>query len=145
MANKKTKTRVRLVIFILGSFIAFHGCAGVGLTLFGVGAGISTSTSVAYTLDGIAYKTFTAPLPKVESATRTALDRMGIKIEATAKIDEGKAIKAVTNDREIEIELEMISAKTTRIRSVAKQGIFFKDRATATEIIIQTEKALGIS
>jgi hypothetical protein len=115
------------------------------LTLFGVGAGISTSTSVAYTLDGIAYKTFTAPLPKVESATRTALDRMGIKIEATAKIDQGKAIKAVTNDREIEIELEMISAKTTRIRSVAKQGIFFKDRATATEIIIQTEKALGIS
>jgi hypothetical protein len=83
---------------------------------------------VAYTLDGIAYKTFTAPLPKVESATRTALDRMGIKVEATSKIDQGKAIKAVTNDREIEIELEMVSLKTTRIRSVAKQGFFFKDR-----------------
>ena len=134
-----------MVIFILGSFIAFHGCASVGLTLFGVGAGVSTGTSVAYTLDGIAYKTFTAPLPKVESATRTALDRMGIRIEATSKIDQGKAFKAVTNDREIEIELEMVSAKTTRIRSVAKQGFFFRDRATATEIIIQTEKALGLS
>jgi hypothetical protein len=114
------------------------------MTLFGVGAGVATGTSVAYTLDGIAYRTFTASLPQVESATRTALDHMGIKVETTSKIDQGKAIKAVSNDREIEIELEMVSAKTTRIRTVAKQGIFFKDRATATEIIIQTEKVLGL-
>jgi hypothetical protein len=69
---------------------------------------------------------------------------MGIKIQATSKTEQGKAIKAMTNDREIEIELEMISAKTTRIRTVAKQGIFFKDRATATEIIMQTERVLGV-
>ena len=142
MANRHTRTL--FVVFIFGSFLAIHGCAAVGMTLFGVGAGVTTGTSVAYTLDGIAYKTFTAPLPQVESATRTALDRMGIKVEATAKMDQGKAIKAVSNDRDIEIELEIVSSKTTRIRTVAKQGIFFKDRATATEIIIQTEKALGL-
>ena len=141
MAN--TKPRLPFVI-IIGSLIFLHGCAAVGLTLFGVGAGVATGTSVAYTLDGIAYRTFTAPLPQVESATRTALDRMGIKVEATATIDQGKAIKAVSNDRDIEIELEMVSPRTTRIRTVAKQGMFFKDRATATEIIIQTERALGI-
>jgi hypothetical protein len=39
----------------------------------------------------------------------------------------------------------MVTAKTTRIRTVAKQGFFFKDRATATEIILQTEKVLGVS
>jgi len=121
-----------------------QGCAGVGLTLFGVGAGVTTGTSVSYTLDGIAYRTFTAPLPQVETATRTALDRMGIAIAATAPIEQGKAIKAVTSDREIEIELERVSPRTTRIRTVAKQGLFFKDRATATEIIIQTERALGV-
>jgi hypothetical protein len=38
----------------------------------------------------------------------------------------------------------MVSLKTTRIRTVAKQGIFFKDRATATEIIMQTERVLGV-
>jgi hypothetical protein len=69
---------------------------------------------------------------------------MGIKIQATSKTEQGKAIKAMSNDREIEIELEMVSAKTTRIRTVAKQGIFFKDRATATEIIMQTERVLGV-
>jgi len=140
MANNKS----RLNLLIVVSFLLLHGCAGVGLTLFGVGAGVTSGTSVAYTLDGIAYRTFTASLPQVESATRTALNRMGIKVEATSSIEQGKAIKAVSNDRDIEIELEMISPKTTRIRTVAKQGVFFKDRATATEIIIQTEKALGI-
>ena len=69
---------------------------------------------------------------------------MGIKIQATSKTEQGKTIKAMSNDREIEIELEMVSAKTTRIRTVAKQGIFFKDRATATEIIMQTERVLGV-
>jgi Protein of unknown function (DUF3568) len=132
-------------IFTAILLLLMQGCAaGLGLTLFGVGAGVATGTSVAYTLDGIAYRTFTAPLPQVETATRTALDRMGIKVEATSKIEQGKAIKAVTLDREIEIELEMISSRTTRIRTVAKQGLFFKDRATATEIIIQTEKALNV-
>lgn len=125
--------------------LLLNGCAAVGLTLFGVGAGVATGTSVSYTLDGIAYRTFTAPLPQVENATRAALERMGIKIEATAQTDQGKAIMASGNDREIEIELERVSLKTTRIRTVAKQGIFFKDRATATEIIIQTEKVLGQS
>ena len=69
---------------------------------------------------------------------------MGIKIEATSKTEQSKTIKGVSNDRQIEIELEMVSPKTTRIRTVARQGIFFKDRATATEIIMQTERVLGV-
>ena len=32
---------------------------------------------------------------------------MGIKVEATAKTEQGKAIKAIGNEREIEVELEM--------------------------------------
>jgi len=146
MANwHMVKHKTQLAVVIVLSTLLLGGCAGVGLTLFGVGAGVTSGTSVAYTLDGIAYRTFTAPLPQVESATRTALDRMGIKVDSTAKTDQGKAIRATSNDREIEIELEMVSSKTTRIRTVAKQGIFFKDRATAGEIILQTEKVLGLS
>ena len=141
MANQK----FQLPLVFLGLALVLHGCAAVGMTLFGVGAGVTAGTSVSYTLDGIAYRTFTLPLPQVESATRTALDRMGIKVDSTAKTEQGKAIKATSNDREIEIELEMVSSKTTRIRTVAKQGIFFKDRATAGEIIFQTEKVLGLS
>ena len=91
-------------------------------------------------------ETRSAPvISMVESATRTALNRMGIKIGATAKTEQGKAIAATGNDREIEVEFEVISSNATRIRTVAKQGFFLKDRATATEIILQTEKVLGVS
>ncbi len=124
--------------------VSLNGCAApIALTLFGVGAGVTSGTAVSYTMDGIAYRTFTAPLPQVERATLTALNDMGMKIESTDKTDEGKAIKASGTDRQIEIELEAITPKTTRIRTVAKEGIFFKDRATATEIIMQTEKILN--
>ena len=115
----------------------------MALTLFGVGAGVTTGTAVSYTMDGIAYRTFTASLPQVERATLMALNDMGIKVERTDKTEEGKAIKAAAIERQIEIELQAISSKTTRIRTVAKDGIFFKDRATATEIILQTERILG--
>jgi len=141
---KSQKTRLNL-FFIVCLLPLLNGCAAIGLTLFGVGAGVATGTSVSYTLDGIAYRTFTVPLPQVEHATRTALNQMGIKVGATAKTDQGKAISATTNDRQIEIEFEAVSSKTTRMRTVAKQGIFFKDRATAGEIIMQTEKVLGLS
>src|SRR5574341_499468 len=139
----KHTNQIAVVVIFLAFFL--NGCAAVGLTLFGVAAGTATGTSVAYTLDGVAYRTFTAPLPQVENATRKALNRMGINVDSTANTDQGRAIRATSNDREIEIELEMVSAKTTRIRTVAKQGIFFKHRATAGEIIFQTEKVLGLS
>jgi hypothetical protein len=140
MELKRSSIRVAI---LLGILPVLNGCAAIALTLFGAGAGVATGTSVGYTLDEFAYRTFTAPLSQVESATRTALNRMGIKIEATAKTEQGKAIAATGNDREIEVEFEIISSNATRMRTVATQGIFFKDRATATEIILQTEKVLG--
>ena len=141
---KHKRSSIRLFV-LLGLLPLLNGCAAIALTMLGVGAGVATGTSLGYTLDGYAYRTFTAPLPQVESATRTALNRMGIKIGATAKTEQGKAIAATGNEREIEVELEVVSSNATRIRTVAKQGFFIKDRATATEIILQTEKVLGVS
>lgn len=132
--------------FLLSGLILFclNGCAApVALTLFGVGAGVTTGTAVSYTMDGIAYRTFTASLSQVEQATLLALDEMGMEFNSAEKTEEGKAIKAKGLDRQIEIELQAISSKTTRIRTVVKDGVFFKDRATATEIILQTERILG--
>ena len=132
--------------FFLPIFLAsvlLTGCAGVALTLLGVGAGVAAGTAVSYTLDGIAYRTFTAPLPQVERAALAALDRMGMEVENKEKTKKGITIMAKGNEREIEVQLERISAKGTQIRTVVSQGGFFKDRATATEIIIQTEKILA--
>jgi len=127
-----------------GIFLVYlNSCAPLALTLFGVGAGVTTGTAVSYTMDGIAYRTLSAPLPEVETAALAALKHMGIRIDKTEKTEEGKAIKATGFDREIEVELQVVGTRTTRIRSVAKDGVFFKDRATATEIILQTERILN--
>ena len=128
---------IRLPLFIFVA-VALSGCDPVTLTVFGVG----TATGVQHTLTGIAYRTFSAPLPKVRSAVNTALGRMEIQVGSTEKIENGERLKARASDRDIEIELEAISPKTTRMRATARSGVFM-DAATATEIIIQTEKALG--
>ena len=114
------------------------GCEPITLTAMGVGA----AAGVQHTLTGIAYRTFSVPLPKVRSAVTTAFDRMGIKLGGKERIENGERLTARASDREIEVELEAITPKTTRMRSTAKSGIF-RDAATATEIILQTERVLG--
>ena len=115
------------------------GCESIALTAFGVGA----STGVQHTLGGVTYRTFTAPAPKVKAAALSALSRMGIKVDTTEKVEGGELIKASTAERQIELEVERISSNTTRLRAVAKNGSWLYDGATATEIILQTEKLLG--
>lgn len=113
------------------------GCAPVALTAFGVG----TATGVQHTLNGIAYRTFTATLPQVRSATTAGLNRMGIRGASRGKTKEGEVIKATASEREIEIELDAITPNTTRMRVAVRNGLFM-DSATSTEIILQTERAL---
>ncbi|HET9700587.1 MAG TPA: DUF3568 family protein [Burkholderiales bacterium] len=118
--------------------VVLAGCEPLALTAMGIGA----STGVSHALGGITYRTFTVPLPKVKSATMTALGRMGIKVDGASKIENGALIKARATDRDIEIELEALSPSTTRMRTVAKKGLLY-DSATSTEIILQTERILG--
>lgn len=136
--NPRAIARRVLLFLILTGPLA--GCDPITLTALGVGS----AAGVQHTLGGIAYKTFSEPLPKVRTAVRNALNHMDIKIGGTEKIENGERIKARAADREIEIELEALSSRTTRMRSTARSGIFM-DAATATEIILQTEKAMGAS
>ena len=116
------------------------GCAAgpVGITLFGIG----TATGVSYTLSGYAYKTFTASIKKVNAATETALERMGIQIESREVSSDKIIIKGKAVERQVEVSLEALTPKATRIRTVVMENSVLKDRATATEIILQTEQVL---
>lgn len=125
---------------LISALVALAGCEPVSLTMFGVG----TATGVQHTLGGITYKTFTLPLPKVRAAALAALKRMDIKVASQEKTPTGELIKAQASERSIEVELESISENTTRMRSIVRKGALM-DAATATEIILQTEKILGNS
>lgn len=136
------KRRLTVFLLLLLAAPAGSGCAAIGLTLFGVGAGVTAGTGVSYTLDSVAYKTFTVPEEGLRAATLKTLKRMAIEVKENQATDSGRKIVAQAGDREIDIELDRLTAKTSRMRVNAKQGWFFKDRATAAEIIIQTERTL---
>ena len=135
---RQSKKFLAVIIFPL-FFIS--GCDPVSVTLMGVGA----AASVSYKMDGTAYRTFTAPMPKVRQATLLALTRMGIKFKSIEKTDTGEVLKAATADRNIDIELEAVTPNITRVSSVARRGLMLVDRATASEIIAQTANALSKS
>jgi Protein of unknown function (DUF3568) len=125
-----------VVVFLL---VGVAGCQSVALSLVGAGAG----TALRYGWDGVAYRTFTAPAPAVKEASLEALEHMGIVLEATGTYEGGELIFARSENRTIEIELEPISARATRVRIAAKNGGLFYDTATAAEIVAQTERRLG--
>src|SRR5215213_8941090 len=131
-------TRILQIVSIGGLIWSLEGCT-VALTAIGVGAG----TAINHTLSGIGYKTFTAPMPKVKTASVGALNRMGLTHTGSEKHDGNEVVKAAGKDRNIEILLEPISSKSTRMRVIARNGGLFYDSATANEIITQTERILG--
>lgn len=114
------------------------GCEAMAVTAFGVG----TSAGVSHTLNGYAYRTFTAPEARIKVATLAALQRMNIKVASSRKTKGGEVIQAKAENRDIEVELEALTSNTTRMRAVVRDG-FLNDSATALEIIAQTERTLG--
>jgi hypothetical protein len=127
---------------ILLPCLALAACQPVALALLGAGA---TST-VRYNLDGIASRTFTASAQTVKTASLAALERMGIKLDTASTTDTSELIYARAARRDIEIEVEPISARATRLRVTARDDTsIFYDTATALEIVQQTEKLLAAS
>lgn len=132
-----------ITIFILG--LTMQGCAagGVGLMLAATGTGLAAGAGVDHTLSGITYKTFSVSQNELRFATLKSLYRMDMKVVKDSPTAEFHAIVAEALDRRIEIELEPVSRRATRMRVVANKGdVFFKDAATATEIIVQTAHIL---
>jgi hypothetical protein len=125
--------------------LLLQGCAAaaIGVTLATAGAGAGMTAGVEHTLNGIVYKTFASPANEVRFATLKTLDRMGMPLTDDQKTDTGWKMTASAKDRSVDVELESLTDMTTRIRVVANEGIiFFKDSATATEIILQTAQTL---
>jgi hypothetical protein len=114
--------------------------------LAAVPAAVSSSAAgVNYTSTNNAYKTISSPVADVEAALNKALKKMDIK-ETKRKAGEGKvSVTVVTTNLDIYIDLEKVTPTVTSMEVNAKKGIFFKDKATAAEIIVQTEKNLEVN
>ena len=131
-----------LLAFTFVAALALQGCAAVGITALGVVAGTGAGSGVGHALDSITYKTFSVPLPSLSRATVMTLDRLDMPVMETADTDRGQTLTAQAGDRTVEIELDRLTTTATRMRVVVKKNWFIRDRATATEIILQTDRTL---
>jgi len=131
-----------LGILLVLAALSTQGCAAIGLAVIGSGVGVGAGAGTGHVLDTIVYKTFTVPIDTVAKATVVTLERMDIELVDTNPRDEGQVMTAKAGDRNIEIELDRLTSKTTRMRVVAKKNWLIRDRATATEIILQTDRTL---
>ena len=69
---------------------------------------------------------------------------MQIKVVESKQDGNREVITARASDRNIEVEIESLTPNTTRVAVTAiKDGGIIRDAATATEIILQTEKLVG--
>lgn len=130
-------SRIRSIAAAIGC-ATLAACAPLMMTAVSAGG----SRAVSHTLDGVSYRTFTSPLPRVKDASLTALKRMGVESPSAEPSDQGETIVAKAIERDIEIKLEPLTPKVTRMRVTARNGLF-RDTATSAEIVAQIEKALG--
>lgn len=105
-------------------------------------AGAGATAALGQSLNGITYRTFTAPMSKVKKASLAALRHMGIAADSFGRFEQGEIIYARAKGWTVEIELEAISQRTTRVRVATRNGGFFYDGATANEIVQQTARML---
>jgi hypothetical protein len=131
---------LRQFVTIIVVAALLSACEALSLAALGVGG----SAALNHKISGTPTRTFTASLAKVRIASMGALKRMGITTDGTKKLENGELITARAGNREIEVELEFLTVNTTRMRVIARNGSLFYDGATASEIIVQTEKSLGV-
>jgi hypothetical protein len=119
--------------------------SGCSLFPLAVPAAVSGgAVGINYSLTNVASKTISHPVADVEAALHKALIKMRIK-EVSREGARGTVnVTATTTHLDIYIDLEKVTPTVTSIKVNAKKGVFLKDKATATEIIVQTENSLEL-
>jgi len=119
-----------------------QSCVALGVSLLAAGAGTAAGQGLSYNFSSLAYKTFTVPVEGLEAAALKSLIRMEIDVRSRENRDHGVTILAEAGDRDVDIELDRLTGRTSRMRVNVKLGWFLRDQATAAEIIAQTTQTL---
>jgi hypothetical protein len=131
-----------LKLLVLAGLLVTQGCAVVAL-----GAVAAAAGGVTYTVLGTAEKTYNEDYDTVAAALQKALVNLDIKTGDTKRTEEnGKVvsteIQAYARDLTIQISIERVSDKATRVIVDASKKYIIKDAATAGEILNQTTNNL---
>jgi len=127
---------VCLAVCLFVSTLIFTSCAVVAPLAL-----TSTSMGVAYYYMNVSEKTCVYDLDTMNRASLVTLKRMGFKLGEQSKDEDGdRKIKANAEDLNIIVKLKKITQKCTKIKVTARKSVVIRDKATAAEIILQTER-----
>jgi hypothetical protein len=103
-------------------------------------AGSGAVVTAEYILSGSVEKTMCFGYGRTKKALLVALSRMEIVADKAIEVEGGEEILARANQMEIKVELREITPCVTRISVRAGDGFLRWDKATAQEILAQTNK-----
>ncbi len=91
----------------------------------------------------LTYRTFPVALSIVRGATLDALNRMSLRVFPGGSPDDGTGARILASGwrRELDVELEAQGPRSTRMRVLAKEGVFFGDN-TANDLIAHVTRLL---
>ena len=135
--------RLFLILVLFGTLLSLSSCAAIGVSLLGAGASMMADQGVGHITGSRVEKTFPMPLEGVRAATIQSVSQMDLTIDSVDRTELGYLITGRAPNRRVEIELEWISDRVTRMQVDVKRSFFQRDRATATAIVEQTESALS--
>jgi len=127
--------------------LALSGCAAIplaalGASVFSSGAGAAVKSGTEYARGGVVYRTFSLPPDELRVAVGDTLARMEIAVVRDELHGDERRIDARAHDREIDLRLQPVTRTVTRLRLFVSEGQFGRDRATASEIVAQTERTV---
>ncbi len=114
-----------------------------GCVVAAVGVVAGAAAGVTYTALGVAERTFNEEYDTVAAALQKTIANMDIKTGDIRKTEENNKvitteIEGFAGDLTIHMSIERITDKVTRVAVDASKRFFIKDKATATQILIQT-------
>jgi hypothetical protein len=127
-----------LIIFPFSIFPIISGCGPAIIA----GAGGATAAGIYYTVTDSAEKTFSHPYKLVREALFEASKKMGIEISSYVPISDGEVFHGSTPKLKIEVTLRKLTEKITKVGVDVRKDMVVKDKATATELILQMDKVL---
>lgn len=132
------KRNLRLTIQILLIALSLFVLTGCLEIISAVGA--SAYVTGEYLVSGAVTKTVSYDFGRIKKALLVALCKMKIYVDKASPIEDGEEIFATAEELEIRIELKEITSSVTRISVKAEKNFLNRDKATAQEILQQTNR-----
>jgi hypothetical protein len=128
--------------------VLLHGCAAVPFAVLGgflvqAGGGAVVKTGTEYRAGGVAYRTFAIPMADVHAAVLEGFRRTGIVVAKDETSKKGElTVEGCMQWRSVRVYLTPLTPALTAMKLVVKRNVLMGDKATASELVGQTERVL---